>query len=65
MLCSWGQRGFIGLFSAGNGIPMLDYFIRWFWAGFAAVAAPSSIIFFYKNTLYSFNTIIITNSFLL
>ena len=39
MLCSWGRRGFMGLFSAGNRIPVSDCFIRWFWAGFAAIAA--------------------------
>ena len=31
----------MGFLSAGDGIPMSDCFIRWFWAGFAADAAPS------------------------
>ena len=42
--CGWGRRGFMGFLSAGNGILMLDCFIRWFWAGFAAVAALGYII---------------------
>ena len=33
----------MGFLNAGNGIPMSDYFIRWFWAGFAADAAFSLI----------------------
>ena len=54
MLCRWGRRGFIGFLSAGDGIPMSDCFIRWFWAGFAADAAPNRIILpiiirFYAN----------------
>ena len=41
--CGWGRRGFMGFLDAGNGIPMSDCFIRWFWAGFAADAALSSL----------------------
>ena len=29
----------MGFLSAGDGIPISDCFIRWFWADFAAVAA--------------------------
>jgi len=35
----WGRRGFIGFLGAGNRIPISGCFIKWFWAGFAAIAA--------------------------
>ena len=37
--CGWGRHGFMGFLNTGNGILILDYFIRWFWAGFAADVA--------------------------
>jgi len=45
--CSrWGRRGFIGFLGAGNRIPISGCFIKWFWAGFAAITAFAILLVF-------------------
>jgi len=53
--CSrWGRRGFMGFLGVGNRIPISGCFIKWFWAGFAAVAAPKNI----SRVIYIFYIVI-------
>ena len=50
MLADGGDVVLWGFLGAGNGIPMSDCFIGWFWAGFAADAAVSYNL--YKSSIY-------------